>query len=126
MLFNEELFELLLQAAADSPRLRYNQDLRNSSEDTSQRMLNSLQPGTLVPVHCHEETSETVICLTGRLDEIIYEKTEYGFLEVDRHQLCPREGRHGMQVPKGTWHSIEVYEPSVIFEAKDGAYVSVR
>jgi len=91
-------------------------------DDTSQRMMNALQPNTQVPVHRHEATSETVICLVGRLDEIIYEETENGFREVERHLLCPREGLHGMQVPKGAWHSIEVYEPSVIFEAKDGAY----
>ena len=125
--------------AAESPRLRMNYDMRNSAEDTSQRMLNALQPGTVVPIHRHENTDESVICLCGRLEEIIYEEvTEYehvltsgveevvrksSFKEVSRHLLCPAEGIYGMQIPAGTWHSINVIEPSVIFEAKDGAYV---
>ena len=125
--------------AAESPRLRMNFDMRNSAEDTSQRMLNALQLGTVVPIHRHENTDETVICLCGRLEEIIYEEvTEYeriltsggedvvkksSFKEVSRQLLCPADGIYGMQIPAGTWHSIYVIEPSVIFEAKDGAYV---
>ena len=125
--------------AAESPRLRMNYDMRNSAEDTSQRMLNALQPGTVVPIHRHENTDESVICLCGRLEEIIYEEvTEYehvltsgveevvrksSFKEVSRQLLCPADGIYGMQISAGTWHSINVIEPSVIFEAKDGAYV---
>ena len=101
-------------------------------------MLNALLPGTEVPIHRHEDTSETVVCLCGRLEEIIYEEVvEYvseqtsrtedvmqrrSFKEVERHLLCPAEGRYGMQIPMGAWHTIRVMEPSVIFEAKDGAY----
>ena len=135
---NKEFIEGLLEKAAESPRLRQNYDLRTSERDTSQRMLNALQPGTEVSIHRHEDTSETVICLKGRLEEIIYEEVvEYvheqtsgtedvmrkrGFKEVARHLLCPAEGRYGIQIPKGAWHTIRVLEPSVIFEAKDGAY----
>lgn len=126
MIFDQALLTQLLQEATESPRLRMNKDLRTTADDTSQRMMNALQPGTQVPVHRHEATSETVICLAGRLDEIIYEETAEGFREVERHELCPSKGCYGMQVPKGAWHSIEVYEPSVIFEAKDGAYVPSR
>lgn len=101
-------------------------------------MLNALMPGTVVPVHRHEDTAETVVCLRGQLWEVIYEEvqvpagaaddvsagTQDGpkFREVSRHLLCPAEGSHGMQVPAGAWHTIEVLDPSVIFEAKDGAY----
>ena len=85
-------------------------------------MLNALLPGTVVPVHRHEDTAETVVCLRGRLWEVIYEEVDNNFREVSRHLLCPAEGCHGMQVPAGAWHTIEVLEPSVIFEAKDGAY----
>ena len=99
-----------------------NHDLRNSAADTSQRMLNALLPGTVVPVHRHEDTAETVVCLRGRLWEVIYEEVDNKFREVSRHLLCPAEGLHGMQVPAGAWHTIEVLEPSIIFEAKDGAY----
>lgn len=133
------LLESLREQAKASPRLRQNFDLRTSAADTSQRMLNVLEVGTQVPIHRHEETTETVICIEGRLVEIFYEEVvEYSrettsrteevvrkcsFREVARVELCPREGKYGVQVPQGVWHTIEVLEPSAIFEAKDGAYV---
>jgi hypothetical protein len=137
-IIDQELLNDLLEQAKVSPRLRQNYDLRTTEADTSQRMLNALQPDTVVPIHKHEETSETVVCLCGRLEEIFYEEVvEYvkeqtscteevmrkkGFKEVARCLLCPAEGKYGIQVPKGAWHTIRVLEPSVIFEAKDGAY----
>ena len=120
--FIKELWE----KATASPRLRMNYDMRNSSADTSQRMLNALLPGTPVPIHRHENTEESVICLCGKLEEIFYEECatcEGGFKEIARYTLCPNEGKYGIQVPAGMWHSINVIEPSAIFEAKDGAYV---
>ena len=117
------LIERLFEQAEESPRLRMNYDLRTSSADTSQRMLNALLPGTEVAIHRHEETAETVVCLCGRLEELIYEEMPDGtFQEVSRHLLCPAEGLYGIQIPAGAWHTIRVLEPSVIFEAKDGAY----
>ena len=117
------LIERLFEQAKESPRLRMNYDLRTSSADTSQRMLNALLPGTKVAIHRHESTAETVVCLCGRLEEMIYEEMPDGtFNEVSRHLLCPSEGQFGMQIPAGAWHTIKVLEPSVIFEAKDGAY----
>ena len=122
-IFNQAFLNELLAKAKESPRLRMNYDLRTSSVDTSQRMLNALLPGTEVPIHRHEETAETVVCLSGRLEEMIYKKKEDGtFHEVSRHLLCPSEGMYGIQIPAGAWHTIQVLEPSVIFEAKDGAY----
>lgn len=123
MIIDQNLIEDLWKQAAESPRLRQNYDLRTTAADTSQRMLNALLPGTEVPIHRHEDTSETVVCLSGRLEEIIYEEQPDGtFGEVSRELLCPAEGRYGMQIPAGAWHTIRVIEPSVIFEAKDGAY----
>lgn len=112
----------LREQAKASPRLRQNYDLRTSAADTSQRMLNVLEVGTQVPIHRHEETTETVICIEGRLVEMFYEKDGEDFCEVARVELCPREGKYGVQIPQGVWHTIEVLEPSAIFEAKDGAY----
>ena len=118
------LIERLFEQAKVSPRLRMNYDLRTSSADTSQRMLNALQPGTEVPIHRHEDTAETVVCLYGRLEEMIYEEISDGtFQEVSRHLLCPSEEKYGIQIPAGAWHTIQVLEPSVIFEVKDGAFV---
>ena len=127
---NEELLADLREKAKSSERLRMNFDLRTTPEDTSQRMLNCLEPGTVVPIHRHEETSETVICLKGRLDWIFYEELpnmDAGgpgreFVETLRTEICPAKGKYGIQIPQGAWHTIEVKEPSVIFEAKDGAY----
>lgn len=124
-IFDQKFIAELFQKADESLRKRQNYDLRTSSADTSQRMLNALMPETVVPIHRHEDTSETVICLCGRLEEIFYEpvnKEMTEFKEIERFELCPNKGKMGLQVPKGVWHTIAVKEPSVIFEAKDGAY----
>ena len=123
MLFDRDFITQLLDKATVSERLRQNFDLRNSASDTSQRMLNALLPGTEVPIHRHEETAETVVCLMGKLEEIFYEEVgESTFREISRRLLSPHEGLYGMQIPAGVWHTVHVIEPSVIFEAKDGAY----
>lgn len=125
MIFDKDFICHLLERATLSERFRQNYDLRNSAEDTSQRMLNALQPETKVPIHRHTDTAETVICLCGRLEEIFYEATNAAqteFKETQRILLSPAESKFGMQIPAGVWHSINVIEPSVIFEAKDGAY----
>lgn len=122
MVFDKGFLECMLARATESSRLRVNHDLRNSATDTSQRMLNAMAVGTNVPIHRHEDTAETVICLCGRLEEIIYERDGEAFKEVSRHLLCSNEGVYGMQIPMGVWHTINILEPSVIFEAKDGMY----
>ena len=116
---NLALLEELHEQACASERLRMNKDLRTSSADGSQRMLNALQPGTRVPVHRHRETAETIICLQGCMDVVVYDDHA---VETHRMRLCPAEGKYGVQLPVGAWHSVEVYEPSTIFEAKDGAF----
>jgi len=138
-LINDELLAELRKLAQGNERKRQNFDLRTTPEDTSQRMLNVLEPGTKVAIHRHVKTSETAVCLEGCLDWIFYEElptiAEGGpvhdgetaaddtqFKEVARIRICPREKKYGIQVPKMTWHSIEVHEPSTIFEAKDGKY----
>lgn len=138
---NDQLLAVLRKQAQSNERKRQNFDLRTSAEDTSQRMLNVLELGTHVPIHRHLKTSESVICMEGRLDWVFYEELpnvdcggpvhdgetaadETQFKEVARVRVCPREKLYGIQIPKGAWHSIEVYEPSTIFEAKDGAYMA--
>lgn len=126
---NEKMLISLHEVAKESERKRVNLDLRTTPEDTSQRMLNVLEPGTEVPIHRHENTSETIVCLEGCMDVVIYEVSAEkvgGFVEKCRYRLCPREAQYGVQLPKGTWHSVEVYEPSTIFEAKDGRFVPQR
>ena len=129
----------LYDKAVVNPRLRQNFDLRNTSEDNSQRMLNALMPGTVVPIHRHPMSNETVICLSGKLVEVIYEEDDIAkdfpmgmdaqdvpsgkrFKESARYMLDPSLGNFGCVIPAGAWHTVEVLEPSVIFEAKDGKY----
>lgn len=129
-LINEERLTELHRKALESERLRMNFDLRTTVEDTSQRMLNALEVGTKVPIHRHLKSSETVICIQGRLDWAFYEERlnmDAGgpgreFAETYRVTLCPKECCYGLQIPKGAWHTIGVKEESTIFEAKDGKY----
>lgn len=120
--FNKDLLEELLAAARRNPRLRQGRDMRTSEADSSQRMLNALLPGTVVAVHRHPRSAETVVCLRGRMDEVIWEERDGRLVETERIRLCPEEGCYGCQVPPGAWHTVEVVEPSVILETKDGAY----
>ncbi len=131
-LIDKELLKVLHEKAKENERLRMNFDLRTTPDDTSQRMLNALEVGTKVNIHRHEDTSETVICLQGRLDVIFYADVPNmdaggparDFQETYRTELCPAKGHYGVQIPKGVWHTIEVYEESTIFEAKDGKYLA--
>lgn len=139
MKIDKPLLDGLMQKALESPRLRMNMDLRTSAEDSSQRMLNALLPGTEVPIHRHPMSNETVMCLRGKLVEILYEEVTPGagfergmdaqdvtngrrLRETCRYVLEPAAGRYGCVVPAGVWHTAQVLEPSVIFESKDGRY----
>ena len=121
---NDNLLAALHLQAVASERKRMHYDLRTTAEDGSQRMLNALEVGTKVPIHRHLETAETVFCLQGCLDVVFYvaEGMEENLLVCGRVRLNPREGKYGVQIPVGVWHTVHVYEPSTIFEAKDGAY----
>ena len=119
MEINKELLNKLFEQAKGNPRLRQNFDLRTSANDNSQRMLNALLPGTVVPIHRHPQSTENVFLLCGKLVEVIYD--ERGD-EKERILLDPAVGNYGCVVPQGAWHTVEVLEPSVIYEAKDGKY----
>ena len=136
MEIDNKFISKLLYEAAENPRLRQNYDLRTSSDDNSQRMLNALLPGTVVPIHRHPNSTENVLLLHGKLVEVLYEeeRPEDGIEqkqdmaigrrlhETARIVLDPSSGNYGCVVPAGTWHTVEVLEPSVIYEAKDGKY----
>ena len=120
MKIDKTILDELTAKAKTSERLRMNLDMRTSSDDTSQRMLNALEPGTIVPIHRHCSTAETVIIVRGKVKEIFYDDngnvTEEVLMEVGGE--CPM-----VQIPAGMWHTIEALESgSVIFEAKDGAF----
>ena len=115
---NQQLLDTLFYKAEANERRRMNYDLRTNADDGGQRMLNALLPGTEVPIHRHPMSNENVLVLIGKLDEIIYKEG----VEIERIHLNPAEGNYGCIVPQGAWHTIEVFEPSVIYEAKDGKY----
>ena len=119
MEINKEFLGKLFEQAVVNPRLRQNFDLRTSANDNSQRMLNALLPGTVVPIHRHPQSTENVFLLCGKIVEIICDENGK---EIERIHLDPTIGNYGCVVPQGAWHTVEVLEPSVIYEAKDGKY----
>lgn len=121
MKITQALLDKLTAEAKASPRLRMNFDLRNSSEDQSQRMLNAIEPGSIVPIHRHQRTSETVVCLRGRLVWEYYDDLER--ICTERIELSPNGSAVALNVPAGQWHSVKALESgSVIIEMKDGPY----
>ena len=124
MLISATLLDELTAQAKASPRLRMNFDLRNSPNDQSQRMLNALEPGTVMPIHRHQHTSETVVVLRGKVKWLYYndqgELTDTILVEADGDI-------RGLSVPMGQWHSIECLESgSVILETKDGPWEAMK
>lgn len=120
MKINTTLLNQLSSQAAESPRLRMNFDLRDSENDTSQRMLNALEMGTVLPIHRHQNTSETIIVIRGALKE--YYHDDQGNI-TETFELSANGPTFGLNIPKGQWHSLEVTEPqTVIIEMKNGEY----
>lgn len=136
---DKNLISQLLDQAIVNPQLRQSYDLRNSDEDGSQRLLYALMPGTKVDIHRHPNSNETFVCLCGKVVSVIYEEDSpvvdfpkgmdaqdipngKRLSESYRYMLVPLVGNFGCVVPQGAWHTIEVLEPSVILETKEGKY----
>lgn len=120
MIIDKTLLDNLSSQAKASPRLRQAYDLRNTPEDNSQRMLNALEPGTVMPIHRHRHSSETVVIVRGSLIERFYDEDGNITEEV---LMVPGGENPVVQVEKGRWHSLECLEPNtVLFESKDGKY----
>jgi cupin fold WbuC family metalloprotein len=118
MKITQAILDKLTEEAKASPRLRMNMDLRNSSEDLSQRMLNALEPGTVMPIHRHKESSETCVCVRGHFEEYFYDSD--GRL-VETVDMVP--GGVVLNIEKGQWHSLKCLESgTVLLESKDGPY----
>ena len=115
------LIERLFEQAKESPRLRMNYDLRTSSADTSQRMLNAIEPDSVVPVHRHQKTSETVVVLRGKVVEEFYDELE-GICSA-AYEMSAGGPICALNIPAGTWHTLRSLESgTVILEMKDGAF----
>ena len=121
MVITQAILDDLTAKAKESPRLRMNYDLRNSEEDTSQRMLNAIEPGSPLPIHRHQNTSETVVCLRGRLVEEFYDELER--ICTERIELSPNGPVVALNIPAGQWHTVQALESgTVILEMKNGKY----
>jgi len=121
MVITQAILDNLTAQAKASPRLRMNMDLRNGTEDCSQRMLNAIEPGSPMPIHRHKYTSETVVCLRGRFVEEFYDELER--ICTDRIELTPGGPNFLVNVPAGQWHTVRALESgSVLLECKDGKY----
>lgn len=121
MKITQALLDKLTAEAKANPRLRMNLDLRNSAEDQSQRMLNAIEPDSVVPIHRHQKSSETVVCLRGRVVEEYYDELERRCTEAI--ELSPNGPVVALNIPAGQWHTLRSIESgSVILEVKDGAY----
>ena len=120
MVLTTEILDALSVKAKACERLRMNYDLRTSVNDHSQRMLNAMEPGTLLPIHRHPTTCETIVMLRGSIREIFYDDngnvTESVVLKAGTEPSA-------MNIPAGVWHTLECLEPgTILFEAKDGAF----
>ena len=121
MKITQAVLDKLTEQAKASPRLRMNQDLRDSENDGSQRMLNAIEPGSPLPIHRHRHTCETVVCLRGRLVEEFYDELERTCSEVI--ELSPNGPVVALNIPAGQWHTVRALESgTVILEMKNGKY----
>ena len=132
MIIDKKILDELTERAKKSPRLRMNYDLRTSPDVQSQRMLNALEPGTVLPIHRHKETSETVVCIRGHFEEYLYSENANANVNLnpnDNGRLVLTEvvdmvpGGVVLNIPAGQWHSLKCFESgTVLLEAKDGAF----
>lgn len=121
MKITQAILDKLTSEAKVSPRLRMNLDLRNSAEDQSQRMLNAIEPGSQLPIHRHQKTSETMVCLRGRLQVEFYDELER--ICADSFVIEPNGINVAVSIPIGVWHTVHALESGTcILEMKDGAY----
>lgn len=123
MIIDNQLLDRVSDQAKQCDRLRMNFNLHESLDAKAQRLLNALEVGTVLPIHRHQHTAETYLLLRGHINVMFY--NDEGD-EVERYDLQPGEGRYGVHIPQGQWHTLEVLESSVIFEVKDGPYMPLE
>ena len=121
MVIDSEVLDKVSEQAKASPRLRMNFNFHQSLDEKCHRFLNAVEPGTEVPIHKHPTKDETFVILRGKVRVTTH--NDDGSI-IEDNVLCPEEGRYGVNIPKGVWHTIEALEPdSVIFECKQGPFV---
>lgn len=123
MIINDKILDDVVAEAKLSSRLRMNFNLHENLDAKAQRLINVLLPGTNIPIHRHCHTSETYILLRGKIYVGFYDSNG---IQIERYLLDTSVGNYGLQIPKGQWHSIDVIEPTAIFEVKDGPYTPLQ
>ena len=124
MLIDDNLLNKVTEQAKTSDRLRMNYNLHDSLDAKAQRLLNALEPGTELPIHRHPHTAETYIVLRGAIKVFFYNDDR---MVTNEFMINPLEGRYGIHIPAGQWHTLEVLESgTVIFEVKDGPYATLQ
>jgi Uncharacterized conserved protein, contains double-stranded beta-helix domain len=122
MIIDKPVLDDLTKQASASPRLRQSFDLRNTPEDRSQRMLNAIEPGTIMPIHRHKESCETCVCIRGHFEEFFYD--EDGNL-TETIDMVP--GGVVLNIEAGQWHSLKSLESgTILLESKDGKYAPLE
>jgi cupin fold WbuC family metalloprotein len=122
-MIDDKLLDDITLKAEESPRLRMNFNLHDSLDSKAQRLINVLLPGTILPIHRHRHTAETYVLLRGKMFVDLYDETG---AQIERFLLDPTVGNYGVHIPEGKWHTVEVIEPSAIFEVKDGPYTPIE
>ena len=121
MIITQAILDQLTEQAKASPRLRMNLDLRDSEDDNSQRMLNAIEPDSVMKIHRHQKTSETVVCLRGKVVEEFFDELER--ICTDSIVLSPNGPNVAVNVPAGQWHRLRALDSgSVVLSVKDGAW----
>ena len=122
-LIDNNLLDSVTAKAKESERLRMNHNFHSSLDSKAQKLLNALEPGTILPIHRHRHTSETYILLRGRIRVMFYDNEGK---EEESFDLDPLTGNYGIDITAGRWHTLEVLESgSVIFEVKEGPYMAL-
>ena len=123
-IIDKSLLDTVTSGAKESNRLRMNCNFHDSLDAPCQRLLNALEPGTIVPIHRHQHTSETYILLRGKLRMMFYNDDK----EIIEETILSSESiNYGIHIPAGAWHAMEVLASgTVIFETKDGPYMPIQ
>ena len=125
MKITQAILDDLTVKAKASERLRMNFDLRDSAEDDSQRMLNAIEPGSVLPIHRHQKTSETMVCLRGKLRVEYYDELERRC--IDSFVIEPSGVNVAVNIPMGQWHTVHALESGTcILEMKNGGYEPLK
>lgn len=120
MLLNHQLLEEITEQARQNPRLRMNYNLHDSLDAKAQRLFNAMEPGTVLPVHRHRNTSETYILIRGAIRVLLYDDNK---TLISSYEISDKNDNFGFHIPKSQWHTLEVLESgTVIFEVKEGPY----